>query len=451
MKKALALALAFGLTFAATLSGCSGSKTSDNSEETETETTTTADSESSDEGEETEAVDGITLLNGKPEVDAQMQELADLYLEETGDAIQIISVQPNEKASDRLVEMQEEGNLPDIFVCEADDFDSWSGQLEDLSEEEWMQITSLAYEDPDEGVIGFPYMVEACGLTYNKAILDKAGVDPASLTGPEAYREAFEKIDSQKEDLGIDAVVAYATNPEEVGWSTGTHVFGQYLDAGLEPSDSTYIEMLNEGGSIDSDRMTKFAEFVGLLNQYADADILTDGTYDDQVSAFASGRCAFITQGSWIGALLTGKFNAEYAEAGAFEAGIAPFAFEEDTNRVLDGPTSYWAVSKDGNVEKAKQFLLWCSMDTAQQIFVDEAGFISPFDNCPFEATDPLASSVTEWLRAGNNSSFHTFLKKEGLEDPVSEVFAKYAKGEIADAQAFADEIQTVCKDYYSE
>lgn len=50
-----------------------------------------------------------------------------------------------------------------------------------------------------------PYTTEAIGLAYNKDILDKAGIDPSTLTGPDAIKEAFETIDSKKDELGLDS------------------------------------------------------------------------------------------------------------------------------------------------------------------------------------------------------------------------------------------------------
>ena len=447
MKKAIAMALALGLVGSFVFAGCSGSGGQEASEEEAEQTT--AQTAEEEKPEDTPDDGAITLINGKAEIDAQMQQLASLYEEETGDKIEILSVGIDEKASDRVRDMDEKGETPDIFVCEASDFAEWEGRLEDLSGEEWNSLTQHAYSDADGNVLGFPYMVEACGLTYNKDILEQAGIDPEGLTSPEAYRSAFETLDGMKEALGLEGVVAYATNTDELDWSTGNHLFGQYLDAGLAPSDTTYIDLLNEDGSLDEARIKSFGEFVALLNQYSNADMLTEMDYGQQVEAFAAGHYAFITQGSWIGPLLTGTYADAYEKAGEFAAGIAPFAFEEGISTVLDGPTSYWAVYKDGNVEKAKQFLLWCSMDAAQQIFVDEAGLVSPFDNCPFEATDPLAASVKDWLLGGQYSAYHTYLKKEGLSDELGAVFYDFAKGDIADADGFAEALIKACTEYY--
>ncbi len=434
MKKQIAVVLA--LTTAATMlfAGC-GSKSSDSS---------SSDSASSSSGSET-----VQLLNGKPEIDAQMQALAAAYTEETGVAVEVLTIGGNETASSKLKELYQAGEMPDIFVCEAVDFSTWSGQLVDMSDQQWTEDTDVEYVN-DEGTIGFPYMVEACGLAYNADILEKAGVDPSTLTSPAAYEEAFATLESKKDELGLKAVVGYNVNATDVGWSSGTHIFGQYLDAGLATDDSTYIDLLNDGGQLDTDRFTAFGEFIGLLNEYTDPDLIT-GSYDDQVLGFASGQYAFVTQGSWIGATLTGDDAEAYEAAGSFEVGFAPYAFEDGINTILNEPTSYWACYKDGDVEAAEAFLQWCSEDTAQKMFVEDMGFVSPYTDCAYTSSDPFAAAVTEWLAEGKHSTYHTFFKKDGLWEATSVIFQNYAKGDYSSAAEFTEAMQSTCTSFYAE
>ena len=442
MRKPLAMALA--MTVAATMmfAGCSSSSS------------TGTDSSGGEGGEAATSEDGgssLQLLNGKPEIDEQLQHLAEAYQEETGNSIQIMTIGGNETASSKLKELKQADEMPDIFFAEAKDFGDWEGELEDMSDWDWTSDTAAAYQDETMGTVGFPYSVEACGLAYNKDILDAAGVDPASLTGPEAYAKAFETIDSKKDELGLTAVVGYCAEAANLNWSSGTHIFGQYLDAGLKPTDRKYIDLLNDGGKLDKDRFIKFGEFIGMFNKYSDPALLVDGTYDDQVLGFASGKYAFMTQGSWTGATITGADKDAYDEAGNFECGFAPYAFEDGIDTILNGAPNYWTVYSSGNVDGAKDFLNWCITDTAQQIFVEEAGFVSPFEDCAYESTDPFAASVTEWLADGKFSAYHTMEKKDGLNTKTGVVFQEYAKGEIKDAVAFYDEVQKVCTDYYAQ
>jgi len=423
------------------MTACSSSSTDDT-------TSTTTDSESTDTADassDSESYPEIRLVNGKPEIDEQLQTLAAKYKEETGNTITIESIGGDTSASDALKSYYQADNMPDIFVSETNQFANWEGLLADLSGEAWCDNTDYEYVDDEMGTIGFPYQVEATALAYNAEILDKAGIDPSTLTSPSAYEEAFATIDSMKDELGITAVVGYCAEPANLGWSTGTHIFAQYLDSGLAADDTTYIDLLNDGGQIDTDRMTAFAEFIGMLNTYSDPDLLVDGTYDNQVGNFAAGKYAFVTQGSWIGASLTSNEN--YS---GFEVGFAPYAFEDGYDTIIAGPSSYWAVYADGNVDAAKAFLQWCSEDSAQNILVNEAGLISPFNDCEYTPSDPFAESVLSYMSEGKTSGWHTFLKKTGLENETCQVFADYAKGSL-DADGFVTTIAQVISSYYAE
>ena len=435
-KKILAAALATAM--AASLMACGGGASSSSSAPAEGGTTAAADAAAA-------SGEGIRLLNGKPEIDTQLKDLAAKYQEETGNVVTIETIGGDTNASDELKKMYQADNMPDIFVIEANQAANWDGLLADLSGEAWTNDTDYELVDEKMGTIGFPYTVEATALAYNADILQKAGVDPASLTSPAAWQTAVETIDSKKDELGLTAVFGWCAEPANLGCSSGTHVFAQYLDAGLAQDDTTYIDMLNDGGKIDKDRMTKFAAFVGMMNKYSDPALLVDGTYDNQVAGFAAGKYAFATQGNWINGGVTG--SADYT---GWEMGFAPYAFEDGIDTIIAGPPSYWTVYSEGNVDAAKTFLQWVSDDSAQDILVNQAGLISPFNDCKYTAADPFAASIMSYMSAGKTSGWHTMLKKDGLQNVTCQVFADFAKGTLDEA-GFVDTMEQVISSYYNQ
>lgn len=395
--------------------------------------------------------DTIRLVNGKIEIDEQLKKLATMYEEETGVKVEIESMGGGIDIQGTLKGYYQSDNMPDIFVNGGStDFANWEGLLVDMSDQDWASDTDAAYVDEEEGTIGFPYTTEAVGLAYNADILEKAGIDPSTLTGPDAIKEAFETIDGMKDDLGITAVVGYCAEPVNLYWSTGNHLFANYLDAGLERDDTTYIDLLNDGGQVDTDRLTDFGAFVGLLNQYSDPELLVSGTYDQQILNFASGKYAFVTQGSWIGATMTGDDAEAYEEAGNFACGMIPYAFEDGIDTILTNSPSWWAVYKDGNVEEAEAFLQWLTTDEAQEVLVMEAGFVSPFNSCTYVADDPFAQTITDYQSAGKTSGWHWLSMKEGLaQNYTGQVFADYASGALDDA-AFVSTLEQVIQGAYA-
>lgn len=395
--------------------------------------------------------DTIRLVNGKIEVDAQLKKLAEMYEEETGVKVEIESMGGGIDIQGTLKGYYQADNMPDIFVNgSTPDFANWEGLLVDMSDQEWVSDTDAAYVDEEYGTIGFPYTTEAIGLAYNADILEKAGIDPATLTGPESIKAAFETIDGMKDELGLTAVVGYCAEAVNLYWSTGNHIFANYLDAGLDRDDTTYIDLMNDGGQLDTERFTKFAEFIGLLNQYSDPDLLVSGTYDQQILNFASGKYAFVTQGSWIGATMVNDDADAYAEAGNFECGMIPYAFEEGIDTILTNSPSWWSIYKDGNVEAAEAFLQWLTTDAAQEVLVMEAGFISPFKSCTYVAEDPFAQTIVDYQSADKTSAWHWMDMKEGIaQNYTGQVFADFAAGSL-DTESFVTVMQQVVQSCYA-
>jgi raffinose/stachyose/melibiose transport system substrate-binding protein len=403
-------------------------------------------------GEGGSSSDSLHLVNGKIEVDAPLKALAAAYEAETGVHVEIESIGGGVDIQGQLKQYFQGNNMPDIFVNGgATDFANWEGLLADMSNEAWVEDTEAEYVDVDGKVVGFPYTTEAIGLAYNADILEKAGIDPASITGPESMKAAFETLDSKKDELGLTAVIGYCAEAMNLYWSTGDHLFDVYEDEGLERDDTTYFDLLTDGGKIDKERFVKYAEMVGLFNQYSDPSLLVSGTYDQQILNFASGKYAFVTQGSWIGVTMTTNDKEQYEAAGSFKVGMLPYAFEEGQDTILTNSPSWWAVFDGTNADAAKAFLQWCSEDAGQKILVEDAGFISPFKSCKYTSVDPFAQTITDYMQAGKTSAWHFLGNKEGLaQNALGVVYQDYASGNIKDAETFTDIVSQATAQYYA-
>ncbi len=452
-KKVLSVVLT-GTMAAMMLAGCGGSSSSTSTSGTNTSGSTTSQAASSATTSTGSSSSGgsLRLVNGKIEVDAQLKELAQAYKDETGVEVQIESMGGGVDIQGTLKGYYQSDNMPDIFVCGGSaDFSNWTGMLADMSDQAWVSDTDAAYKDADGKVIGFPYTTEAIGLAYNADILSKAGIDPASITGPDSMKSAFETLDSKKDELGLTAVIGYCAEATNLYWSTGNHMFGIYEDAGLARDDTTYADKLNNGGEIDETRFKPYAEMIGLFNQYSDPSLLVSGTYDQQILNFASGKYAFVTQGSWIGATMTNDDKEAYDAAGDFKVGMLPYAFQDGIDTIQTNSPSWWAVFQNDNTAEAEKFLQWCAGDAGQKILVEKAGFISPFKSCTYVASDPFAETISDYTKAGKTSAWHWLDNKEGLaQNALGVVYQDYASGNIKDADTFTSTIEQVCKQYYS-
>ncbi len=455
-KKALTLLLAATTTLTFALTGCGTTGTTGT---TETPATTTTEATTEAAATETPAAtDGgegttIKLVNNKAEIQEGLAILADTYKEQTGVTVSIDTIGGGQDTQAILKNYYQAGDMPDIFVFEGDThYETWKDLLADLSDEAWTSDTEAEYVGPDGHVYGFPTTTEAIGLSYNKSILDKAGIDPKSITGPESMRAAFEKIDSMKDELGLTAVVGYYTESANLWWTAGQHLFGTYLDSGLARNDTTYLDLINDGGKLDPDRIAAFSRMVALFNEYTDPSGVS-GTYDEQVAGFAQGKYAFVTQGSWIGASLTGQYGDFYKEAGSFEIGMVPYDFIEGQDTIQTNSPNWWGLYKDGNLEAAKAFIQWCSEnDGGQEILAKDCGCISPYKSSTFMPDDPFADTIKTYSAAGKTSAWHWQGWKAGLAQNVScVIFQDFAKGSIKTPEEFVETLQKAVEGYYAQ
>ena len=444
MKKRV-LAAALAAVMALGLAACGGGSSAPAASDGATGAAPAAASSGSADGD-------IRLVNGKIEVDAALKAAAEAYEKETGVKVAIESMGGGVNIQDTLKGYYQADNMPDIFVCGSDaDFGNWDGLLADLSDQPWVADTDASYVSADGKVIGFPYTTEAIGLAYNADILEKAGIDPASITGPDSMKAAFETLDAKKDELGLTAVIGWCCEAKDLYWSTGSHSFANYIDAGLARDDTTYADLLAEG-KIDEARFKDYANMIALFNQYSDPALLTSGTYDQQILGFASGKYAFVTQGSWIGATMTSDDAAQYAEAGNFKVGMIPYAFQEGIDTILTNSPSWWAVFQNDNTQKAEDFLTWLAGDEGQKFLVEDAGFISPFKSCKYVAADPFAQTISDYTVAGKTSSWHWLKNKASLDQNVlGQLYLDYALGNIADADQFTQVVAQQIEQYYAQ
>ncbi len=405
-------------------------------DEVKTDDTTTNDAEPAKTG------GSIRLQNGKVEIDEQLKAFAADYEAKTGVHVEIESIGGGTDAGPIMKGYLAAGTMPDIFtIGGVGDYQTWQDYCEDLSGEAWVSDTDASFVGNDGKVVGFPYAIEGYGLAYNKDLLDKAGIDPATLTSYGAYEAALAKLDGMKAELGIDAVISMAASVSGgMTWSTGNHDFGTYLATGLDRSDTSIIDMLNKG-EVDKARLDQYAKFVELLFKYSDSYVLKSGSYDEQLALWEDGKAVFLHQGNWIDPNLV-------KDGVTFACGTAPLAFmEQETNGILADAPSWWLVYKDSpNVQLAKDFLTaLATTEEGYNCLVKECGMISPYKSCTVQPETPMAKDLMNWVSAGKTYAWQWSKMPEGFGmNMLGPVFESFANGSI-NTQEFSDMIaQTI-------
>jgi len=369
----------------------------------------------------------ITLLQNKPEIDAQLKAYAAKWSAETGIDITIKSCGGgNCEMGTQLRADYAAGDMPDIFVIAGlEDYKEWESLIIDLSNEKWVDQTSVAFV-LDDKVYGFPVAVEGWGMAYNADLLEKAGVDPATLVNFDGYKQAFEKIDSMKATLGIDSVVSMAASLE-MKWVTAHHNFNSLLSNGLPYGDLSVTNDLL-AGKVDATRLSEYADWVELLFKYSNQAILTTGNYDAQVGAFATQKAVFLHQGNWV--------DPNMADAGAtFKMAFAPHgSMKKTTDGIFVAAPSFYVINGESKyIDAAKRFLDDLVFTAAgNDYMVNQAGMIPAYANVTLQPTGQLSRSVQAWAAQGKVYSWDQYYFSNDFRDQtLGPIYNQFATGQV--------------------
>ncbi|GAB1454912.1 MAG: ABC transporter substrate-binding protein [Spirochaetia bacterium] len=315
--------------------------------------------------------------------------------------------------------------MPDIFVIEGlGGYNIWKDYIADLGAEPWVKDTDLALK-VDGKVVGFPIAIEGYGLAYNAGILEKAGIDPQTLTTRAAYEKALALLDSKKAELGIDAPVSMAASVAGgMWWVAAQHNLACYWGGGLAFDDTSIINKALKG-ELDEARFLQYAKYLQLLFKYADQNILLNGSYDDQVGSFAQGKTAFLHQGNWV--------DPNLKQLGVtFKIGYAPHAFldVEEKGLYLFAPSWYCVNSKSPNADAAKAFLTaMASTPEGHDYMVNKAGMIPAFKSVTLKPAGQLSQALMAANAKGGNYGVFFGMLPDGAGQnvfgPIFDLFAQ--------------------------
>ncbi|HSK69777.1 MAG TPA: ABC transporter substrate-binding protein [Candidatus Limnocylindria bacterium] len=371
----------------------------------------------------------VKVFQLKVEIDPMIQAFAELYNQKHPDVhVTVETVGGGADYGGALKAKLAADQMPTIFMIEGKGgYELWKDYIADMTGADWTADTDMAYTAPDGKVVGFPIAMEGFGLGYNKEILDKAGIDPATLTTFSAVKAAFEKLDSMKAELGIDAVVSVGTSVAGgLWWVASQHIFNAFYAGYLDYDDASVHEALMRG-EVDEARLRQFAEYLKLLFDYADQNILVNGNYDAQVSAFALGRTAFLTQGNWV--------DPNMKQLGAdFEMGYISHNFTENENTGLFmAAPSWFVVNSQATPEQqqaAIEFLNYMALsEDGHNYMVREAGMVPAFKSVTILPEGGFSKALVEANARGGNYTWHFGNNPDGFNQgtlgPIFELFAQ--------------------------
>ena len=377
----------------------------------------------------------IDVFQLKVEIDPMLQEFVKLYSEETeGVTVTAETLGGGADYGGAIKAKLAADQMPVIYMIEgAGGYDLWKDYIADMSTCAWVADTDLAYYSPEGMPVGFPIAMEGFGLGYNADILAAAEIDPATLTTFSAVKAAFEKLDGMKADLGLDSVVSCGTSSSGgLWWVTSQHVFNAYYAGYLDYNDSSVHDNCL-AGVVDTERLTAFATYLGLLYQYSDPEILINGNYDAQVAAFAAGKAAFITQGNWI--------DPNMAQLGAeFPMGYISHCYlEEPTQGLFMAAPSWFVVNSQATPEQqAAAFAFLDYMATTEagaNYMVNEAGMVPAFKSVTQLPSGQFSKALVEASARGGNYNWYFGQNPDGFNQyTLGPIFGLYGVDNDLDA-----------------
>lgn len=343
----------------------------------------------------------IQIMQGKIEFNTQFEELAKKYMDENPNVkIEITSVGGGTDYLSQLKTKFASGDEPEIFsVAGPSELEQFKDDMADLSDmdsvDAALEGTLDAVTVEDDQILGIPYNLEGYGLIYNKDIFKKAGVDAESIHTYEDLKAAAEKIDSQKEELGIEAVFAL---PGKETWVMTNHLGNTFLASEF---DNNALKAY-ESPTVAFDKSEEYQKMLDLQNDFSVQPVLSLD-YSQQVEEYFSlGQVAIIQQGNWVYPTLQ-QMDEDFAEN---DVGMMPIPVEGEEDKLPVGVPNYWAINKnsdDATIKEAEKFLDWMNLsDEGKDFVLTEFKFVPAYENYDgSKITDPLSKAVYDYSQSG--------------------------------------------------
>ncbi|HIX16007.1 MAG TPA: ABC transporter substrate-binding protein [Candidatus Hungatella pullicola] len=418
MKKRFATAMLAAAAMAAALTGCSSGGQDDN-------------------------VGKVYYLNFKPEVTDVWEELAQVYTDETGVEVKVVTAAGGNYESTLKSEIAK-SDAPTLFQINGPvGYQSWKDYCADLSDSEFYNALtdkSLAITGEDGGVYGIPYTIEGYGIIYNNAIMEKyfatnspvvSSVD--EINNFDTLKAVVEDMQAKKDELGIEGVFASTSllPGEEWRWQTHTAnlpIYQEYQDKGV--SDLDEIEFTY------SDNFKDIFDLY-LNNSTTDPKMLGSKGVNDSMAEFALGQAAMVQNGNWAWSQIAGvSGNVVQAE----DVGFLPIYMglpDEEDQGICVGTENYFCINKqtsEANQQASLDFVYWLiNSETGKDYMTNKLGNIAPFSTFSDDEkpADPLAVSMLDYMESGKNNIpwiFTTF-PSQTFKDNFGSALLEYAQG----------------------
>ena len=414
MKKLISLCLVFMLTVSM-LSGCSKTKTNEDSSNAGTTAAPTEAVASTDEAASTDTAEPVTVefwtISLQPTFTDFFNGLIEAYEKENPNVTVKWTDLPYDSIQSKLVTAAAGGTSPDVVNLNTQMALTLAGkgalvdlEAEATAEQKSIYVPSL-YDSARIGssVYAFPWYASPSIMFYNKALLEKAGITEL----PTNYTDAFDMAKKMKDSTG-----AYLYNPPE------------FFDLLFQEG----ISILNDDRTAAAFNTPETATLLQSFKDMTDAGYLPKtnwGKWDEEIKLFETGKLAIISSSGSTLSRIKDEAPDVYANIGIADPLKGSAGLSENPLMNLVVP----AASK--NHQEAIKFAAYITNDANQLAFCKEVAIfpsttVASEDSYFLSDTSTLEGIARQMSVTVSKTSRDFSLGVEGqsdIQDAVNKVY----------------------------
>ena len=326
----------------------------------------------------------VYYLNFKPEQDAQWQELAKLYTEQTGVPVTVVTAASGNYETTLMSEI-EKSDPPTLFQV--------------------------------NGPVGLANWKDYC---YD--------LKDADITNFETLKKVADDIQARKDELGVDGAFTSAGMDGSSDWRFKTHLANMPI----------YYEYKADGiGSTEAIKGTYLDNYKAIWDLYitdstCDPKLLASKTGNDAVAEFVGEKAVFYQNGTWA-------WN-DVSSLGAENVTMLPIyigAEGEENQGLCTGTENYWCVNgtaEQEDIDATLAFMNWViTSDEGRKSMSQDMGFVTPFDTFTgeYQSANPFVQIDAQYTAEGKTPVSWNFatIPSEAWKDGVGSALTAYAAG----------------------
>lgn len=331
----------------------------------------------------------IEMVQYKPEAVKAFEAMEEKF-NATHDDIELTIQSPNDAMTILKTRFIKE-DAPDIIGIGGDiNYSNFldSDMLADISDFDGLEDIKQAYLDidknlefiPMEGTYAVPYVANAAGILYNRAMFEENGWEI-----PTTWSEFLELLDTIQESGQLPLYFGFKDT-----WTCLAPWNAMAVD--LAPAD--VCQQVNKGETTFTEEYREIAEKILQLLPYAQDDPYAY-SYNDACTAFARGESAMYCIGSYAVPQIK-SVNPDMD----IDSFVFPAADNEEENQLNSGVDLQFSVMKDcENKEAAYEVLRFLLEDENIQIYLDDQNAV-PCKDSDFQLPSML-DGMTEYIKEG--------------------------------------------------